>query len=82
MIITANNTLLGIRLDGRRPALPAPLPDFGDAAELEVERQAHAVTAQLLEQARGELARLRAVLSGVTAALSDYEEYLVEVGRD
>lgn len=58
-ILSANNTIIGIRLDQRRPAIPAALPDFGSDAELEVERQAHAVTCGLLEQARQDLADLR-----------------------
>jgi len=54
---SANNTLIGIRMDPRHPAIPAPLPDFGSEAELEVERQAHAVTRQDLADCRHELAQ-------------------------
>lgn len=59
--LTANNTIIGLRLEARRPALPAPLSDFGSEADLVVERQAHAVTRQDLADCRLELNEARRV---------------------
>jgi len=67
MILTDNNTLIGLRLDPRRPALP----DIGAEADLEVERQAHEVTARLLEQARQDLADLQHELQAAHQLASD-----------
>jgi len=68
-ILSDNNTILGIRLDPRVPAVnatiatPAPLPDFGTEADLIVERQVHAVTRQERDAALVEVARLKQLLA-------------------